>query len=79
MKTHQNGNPFLVHFRRSRGAWPEQARPYKVRDDAYKSELPAEKADTRITALTMEGSDFIPAFLIAITKGEEAAVDAPKS
>jgi hypothetical protein len=32
-----------------------------------------------MTALTIEGSAFILALLIAMTKGEDAAVDAPKS
>ena len=79
MKTHQIGKPSFVHLRRNDGAWPAHARPYKVRDDAYRSELPEEKAETRMTALMMEGSDLILAFSIAITKGEDEAVDAPKS
>jgi len=53
------------------------ARPYKVRDDAYRSEFPAEKAETKMTALMMEGSALIFALLMAMTKGEDAAVDAP--
>jgi hypothetical protein len=73
------GKPFFVHWRRIRGAWPAHARPYKVRDDAYRSELPAENADTKMTALMIEGSALILAFWIAMTKGDEAAVDAPKS
>jgi len=32
-----------------------------------------------MTALIIEGSAFIFALLIAMTKGEDAAVDAPKS
>jgi len=32
-----------------------------------------------MTALMMEGSALILALLMAITKGEDAAVDAPKS
>ena len=79
MKTHQTGKPAFVHFRRNRGAWPAHARPYRVREDAYRSELPAEKAETKMTALTMEGSALMLAFLMAMTNGEDAAVDAPKS
>jgi hypothetical protein len=79
IETHQMGKPLFVHLRRNRGAWPAHARPYRVRDDAYRSELPAEKAETKITALMIEGSALILAFWMAMTKGEDAAVDAPKS
>jgi len=79
MNTHQIGKPFFVHLRRKRGAWPTQARPYKVREDAYNTELPELKAELSMTALMMEGSVLILAFPMAITKGEDPAADAPKS
>jgi len=59
MKTHQTGKPFFVHLRSNGGAWPAHARPYKVREDAYKTELPAEKAELKMTELIMEGSALI--------------------
>jgi hypothetical protein len=74
------GRPSFVHLRRNRGAWPAHARPYNVREDAYKTEFPAEKADVNTTALMMEGSALILEFSMAITKGDDAAVwDAPNS
>jgi len=42
-------------------------------------EFPAENAEVKMAVLMMEGSILILAFSIAITKGEDAAVDAPKS
>ena len=79
IKTHQMGKPFFVQVRRNPGAWPMHAKPYMIRDAAYKREFPAENAEVKMAALMMEGRTLIPAFLMAITKGEDAAVDAPKS
>jgi hypothetical protein len=49
------GKPALVQYRMKRGACPEHARPYSVREEAYRSLLAAEKAAIRMTALMMLG------------------------
>jgi hypothetical protein len=49
-----------------------------VRDEAYKSLLPAEKAASRTTTLMTEGRPLMPAFSMAMTQGEdEMSSDAP--
>jgi hypothetical protein len=42
-------------------------RPYKIRDEQNKNELPAEKALVKMAALMIEGRVRIPARRIAIT------------
>ena len=54
-----------------------QARLYSVHDEAYKSELPAENTEIKMTALTMEGNALIFAFMMAMAKGDELAVPIP--
>ena len=72
-----SGKPFLVHLAKILGACPSQARPYKVREAAYRSEFPAEKAATRMTALMIDGSTLIPARSMPITQGEADASSPP--
>jgi hypothetical protein len=50
----------------------------RARELVYRLLLAADHADVRIAALTTDGSPEMPAFLIAITKGEEAAVPSDK-
>lgn len=67
------GRPLLIVLAKMRGAWPSHAMPYSVRDAAYKSELPAEKAAMRMTALMMLGRALMPARWMPMTQGEAAA------
>lgn len=46
------------------------ARPYKIREEQNKKEFPAEKADVKKPALTTLGRTLIPAWLIAMMKGD---------
>jgi hypothetical protein len=54
-------------------------RPYKIRDEQNKNELPAENALVKMAALIMEGKVWIPARRIAMTYGDWAAVPPPLS
>lgn len=67
-----------MHLAKIFGALPSMARAYRVREEVYRSELPALKAEVKMTALMMCGSTGIPAFLMARTKGEAAAVWVPE-
>lgn len=51
------------------------ARPYKPLDDKYKSLEAADHAEVRITAFKIEGRYLIPARLIAITNGDDEALE----
>lgn len=51
-----------------RGALPSRAKPNRVREAMYKSELLAEKTKRRIHALRIPGSALMPANLIATIK-----------
>lgn len=66
-KTAMIGNPLLVHLVKMIGACPRNARPYKIRDEQYRKELPAEKAEVKMAALMMEGRTVMPALVIAMT------------
>lgn len=57
----------MVHLAKMRGACPRTARPYKMREDVKRKELPAEKAEVKTHALMMCGRALIPARLMAIT------------
>lgn len=74
MPSAQTGRPPLVQRRKIFGALPSSARAYRVRDEAYRSELPADQAEMRITALMIDGRALMPALLIAITKGDALAL-----
>ena len=50
-----------MHLAKILGACPSRARPYKVLDAIYWSELAAEKVKIRIAALVTWGSPLIPA------------------
>lgn len=67
--THHTGRPPFVHLRKNAGALPSTASAYNVREEAYKSELPALHAEIRMTALITLGRPLIPAVLIAMTNG----------
>jgi hypothetical protein len=54
-------------------------RPYKIRDEQNKNELPAENALVKMAALIMEGKVWMPARRIAMTYGDWAAVPLPLS
>ena len=56
-----------MQYVKIRGACPRMARPYKMREEQNKNELPAENALVKIAALMMEGSVWMPARLIAMT------------
>jgi hypothetical protein len=43
-----HGTPSLLTFLKILGAFPSRARPYRVRDPMYRSELAAESTNTRI-------------------------------
>lgn len=73
-KSDQIGNPQLVVLAKNRGAWPAKARPYSAREEVYMSDEAAETADVRRQALMTLGRPFIPAALMAMTKGDRAAV-----
>jgi len=49
------GRPFFVQYEKMRGACPRIDRPYKIRDEQNKNELPAEKALVKMAALMIEG------------------------
>lgn len=68
------GRPCFVQYARNRGACPRNARPYRIRDELNRKELPAEKADVKMHALMMCGSTLMPARSIAMTYGDSAAV-----
>lgn len=48
-----------------------------IRDPTQQYELPADQAEMRIHAFTIEGSVTIPASLMAMTHGEELAFPVP--
>lgn len=50
-----------------------------IRDPTQQYELPADQADTRIQALTMEGRAVMPASRIAMTQGELLAFPVPET
>jgi hypothetical protein len=54
-------------------------RPYKMRDEQNRYELPAENALVKMAALMMEGRVWMPARRIAMTYGDWAAVPPPLS
>lgn len=56
-----------MQYEKMRGACPRMDRPYKIRDEQNKNELPAENALVKIAALTMDGRVWIPARRIAMT------------
>lgn len=63
-----------------RGALREMARPYRARVEVYRSEEAADHAEVRSAALMTDGRPLMPALRMAMTKGEENAVDsAPRS
>jgi len=57
------------------GALCEIERPYRAREDVYKSEDAADQADVRRAALMTDGRPLIPAARMAMTNGEENAFD----
>ena len=61
------GRPFSVQYEKTRGACPRMDRPYKIRDEQNKNELPAENALVKTAALMIEGRVWIPARRIAMT------------
>ena len=73
------GNPFLVANLNILGALPDNARLWSARDEEYRSDVDADQAEVRIAALMTAGKPLIPAFLMAITKGDRAAVELPRS
>lgn len=61
------GRPFFVQYEKTRGACPRMDRPYKMRDEQNKNELPAENALVKMAALMTEGKAWMPARRIAMT------------
>lgn len=61
------GRPCFVQYAKIFGACPRMARPYKIRDEQNRNELPAEKALVKIAALIIDGRTFIPARVKAMT------------
>lgn len=55
-RTATNGRPFFVVYEKIFGAWDRMDKPYKMRDEQNRKELPAEKADVKMAALMTEGS-----------------------
>lgn len=53
--TAAKGKPAFVQYVKNVGAWPRRARPYKIREAQNKKLLPAEKADVKMAALTIDG------------------------
>lgn len=76
--TETQGRPFWVHLVKTLGARRERARPYRARDEVYKSEEAADQADVKRQALTIEGKALIPDRLMAMTKGDPAAFLLPR-
>jgi len=56
-----------------RGAWPCWARAARVRDDPKIDEFPTDRTAIKMTTFITEGRIFIPALLMAMTKGEDLA------
>ncbi|KAH9826524.1 hypothetical protein Tdes44962_MAKER00488 [Teratosphaeria destructans] len=73
--TATQGRPSFRSLANICGAWPLCVRPYKARDDTKRSAHPADQALVSNAALTIDGRTLIPAFLMAITNGDFAAVD----
>jgi len=71
------GVPCLLTYPKILGACPVLAKPYKARDEVYMSEDPADQADVKKAALTIEGKALIPEIRIAMTQAELAAVPVP--
>jgi hypothetical protein len=67
--TEINGRPPSVTRLKILGAWPWMERPNKIREEEYRTLLPAEKALVKAAALMMCGRTFIPARLTAMTYG----------
>lgn len=76
--TATQGRPLLVVFAKILGADPDTARPYRAREEVYKSEDPADQAEDRRQALMTLGRPLIPDRVIAITKGDPAAFLDPR-
>ena len=56
-----NGRPALVVLVKILGPFPESARPYRARDEVYKSDEAADHADVRNAALITCGRPLMPA------------------
>jgi len=77
VRTATIGRPFLVVYENSFGACPRIERPYRMREEQNRNEFPAENAEVKMAAFTIEGRALIPARCMAITYGEAVAVPPP--
>jgi hypothetical protein len=79
METQTQGRPsdlrVLPSHEAKRGVAPRTYRPYRVRDETYMWAMQADHAEVSSAALMMLGRAWMPASLIAMTKGDLAAVD----
>ncbi len=68
------GRPRRSMYERIFGARPWSARAARVRELPKTAELPTEMTATRMTLFIIDGRMSMPAFSIAMTKGEAVAL-----